>query len=102
MPDGRLAFEKGVAVSIEQEVKEAIENAIEGSTATVSGGGGHFVIDGETSAIEAPNEDSTVLQAAHFIDLVACGATVATPACGSAGAIRAIEVVEAVVEAADG
>lgn len=64
--------------------------------------GGHFVIDGETSAIEAPNEDSTVLQAAHFIDLVARGATVATPACGSAGAIRAIEVVEAVVEAADG
>ena len=32
-------------MSIEQEVKDAIENAIEGSVATVSGGGGHFVID---------------------------------------------------------
>ncbi len=32
-------------MSIEQEVKEAIEAAIEGSTATVSGGGGHFEIE---------------------------------------------------------
>ena len=32
-------------MSIEQEVKEAIETAIEGSAATVSGGGGHFVIE---------------------------------------------------------
>ena len=32
-------------MSIEQEVKEAIEGAIEGSVATVSGGGGHFVIE---------------------------------------------------------
>ena len=32
-------------MSIEQEVKEAIESAIEGSIATVSGGGGHFVIE---------------------------------------------------------
>lgn len=32
-------------MSIEQEVKEAIEEAIEGSVATVSGGGGHFVIE---------------------------------------------------------
>ncbi len=32
-------------MSIEQEVKDAIENAIEGAVANVSGGGGHFVID---------------------------------------------------------
>ncbi len=32
-------------MSIEQEVKDAIEAAIEGSTATVNGGGGHFVIE---------------------------------------------------------
>ena len=32
-------------MSIEQEVKEAIESAIEGSTASVNGGGGHFVIE---------------------------------------------------------
>ena len=62
---------------------------------------GHFVIDGETSPIEAPDEDSTVLQAAHFIDLVAQGGAVETPACGPAGAIRALQVVEAVVADAD-
>ena len=32
-------------MSIEQEVKDAIENAIEGAVANVEGGGGHFVID---------------------------------------------------------
>ena len=32
-------------MSIEQEVKDAIENAIDGSVANVTGGGGHFVID---------------------------------------------------------
>ncbi len=32
-------------MSIEQEVKDAIENAIDGAVANVSGGGGHFVID---------------------------------------------------------
>jgi len=32
-------------VSIELEVKTAIETAIEGSVANVSGGGGHFVIE---------------------------------------------------------
>jgi len=32
-------------MSIEQEVKDAIENAMEGAIATVNGGGGHFVID---------------------------------------------------------
>ena len=32
-------------MSIEQEVKQAIENAIEGAVADVTGGGGHFVID---------------------------------------------------------
>ncbi len=63
---------------------------------------GHFVINGETSPIEAPDDDSTGLQAAHFIDLVVRGGTVETPACGTAGAIRAMEVVEAVVAAADG
>ena len=32
-------------MNIEQEVKDAIENAIEGAVANVEGGGGHFVID---------------------------------------------------------
>ena len=32
-------------MNIEDEVKAAIENAIEGAEATVSGGGGHFVIE---------------------------------------------------------
>ena len=32
-------------MSIEEEVKTAIEQAIEGSTARVSGGGGHFEIE---------------------------------------------------------
>ncbi len=32
-------------MSIEEEVKSAIENAIPGSIATVSGGGGHFEIE---------------------------------------------------------
>lgn len=32
-------------MSIELEVKTAIETAIEGSVANVSGGGGHFVIE---------------------------------------------------------
>ena len=32
-------------MSIEEEVKTAIEQAIEGAVATVSGGGGHFEIE---------------------------------------------------------
>jgi len=32
-------------MSIEDEVKNAIESSIEGSVANVSGGGGHFVIE---------------------------------------------------------
>ena len=32
-------------MSIEEEVKDAIENAIEGASATVNGGGGHFEIE---------------------------------------------------------
>lgn len=32
-------------MNIEQQVKEAIENAIDGAEATVDGGGGHFVIE---------------------------------------------------------
>ena len=32
-------------MSIEEQVKTAIEQAIEGSTARVSGGGGHFEIE---------------------------------------------------------
>ena len=39
-------------MTIEEEVKTAIENAIPGSTATVTGGGGHFEIEVTSKAFE--------------------------------------------------